>query len=117
MVSLLSNLVNTLAEGIYKIKCKYGYNDQKCETYGITYKDCDCFLEYANFKDDLIEYKCLCCNKHYQKKFDENLKKQIFSTYKFSNHNINKFTLLLRVYPCEYMDDWEKFSETSLPVK
>ena len=21
------------------------------------------FLEYTNFKDDLIEYKCLCCNK------------------------------------------------------
>ena len=49
--------------------------------------------------------------------FDEQLKKRIFSTYKFSNHNINKFTLLLRVYPYEYMDDYEKFSETSLPVK
>ena len=21
------------------------------------------------------------------------------------------------VYPCEYMDDWEKFNETSLPEK
>ena len=28
-----------------------------------------------NFKDDLIEYKCLCCIKNYQKKFDEQLKK------------------------------------------
>ena len=25
----------------------------------IKYKYCDCFLEYTNFKDDLIEYKCL----------------------------------------------------------
>ena len=28
-------------------------------------------LEYANFKDDLIEYKCLCCNKSYQHEFDK----------------------------------------------
>ena len=48
------------------------------------------------FKDDLIEYKCFCCNKDYQKKFDEKLKEQFFNTYKFSNHDINKFTLLLR---------------------
>ena len=37
---------------------------------------CDCFLEYANFKDDLIEHKCLCYNKKYQEKFGEKLKKQ-----------------------------------------
>ena len=23
----------------------------------------DCFLEYTTFKGDLIEYKCLCCDK------------------------------------------------------
>ena len=28
----------------------------------------DCFLEYTNFRDKLIEYKCLCCNKNYQPK-------------------------------------------------
>ena len=33
MASSLPNLVNNLAEGIYKIKCKYGHDDQKCETY------------------------------------------------------------------------------------
>ena len=32
------------------------------------YKDYDCFIEYANLKDELIEYKLLCCNKNYQKK-------------------------------------------------
>ena len=32
-----------------------------------------CFYEYTDFKDDLIEYKCLCCNKHYQHSFDEKL--------------------------------------------
>ena len=47
------------------------------------------------------------------------MKERFFNTSKFSNHNINKFILLLRkgVYPYEYMDDWEKFNETSLPGK
>ena len=31
--------------------------DKKYETCGNTYEVCNCFLEYTNFKDDLIEYK------------------------------------------------------------
>ena len=40
-------------------------------------------------------------------------------TYKFSNHDVNKFILFFwkGVYPYEHMDDWVKFSETSLPAK
>ena len=53
----------------------------------------------------LIEYRCSCCNKNYQKKFGENLKKRFCNKYKFSSHNISKFI-------CKYMDDWGKFSET-----
>ena len=88
-----------------------GHDDKKCGTYGIKYKYCDCFLEYTNFNDDLIQYKCLCCNKK--------LKEQFFNTYKFSNRDSNKFILLLSkdVYPYEYMNYWEKFNETSLPEK
>ena len=74
MGSLLSNLVNNLPEGIHKIKCKHRHDDKKCEIFRIKYKYCDCFLEYKNLKDNLIEYKCLCCNKNYQQKFDEKLK-------------------------------------------
>ena len=37
-------------------------------------KDCDCFLEYASVKDDLIKYKCLSCNKSYSNKLNEELK-------------------------------------------
>ena len=70
MASSLSNLVNNLSERIHKIKCKYEHDDKKCESWGITYEVCDWFLEYTNFKDDLIKYKCLCCNKNYQQKFD-----------------------------------------------
>ena len=75
MASSLSNLVNNPSEGIHRIKCKYGRGNKKCETCGIKCKDCSCFLKYTHFKDDLIEYKCLCCNKNYQRKFDEKLRK------------------------------------------
>ena len=44
-------------------------------------KYCNCLLEYINYKDDSIEYKCLCCNKNYQKKFDGKLKEQFFKGY------------------------------------
>ena len=75
MTSSLSNLVNNLSEGIHRIKCKYRHDYKKCETSGIKYKYCDCFLEHTNFKDDLIEYKCLfCCNKNYKHNLDEKLR-------------------------------------------
>ena len=119
MASLLLSLANNIAEGIHKIQCKYGHNDKKWQTCGIKNKYYNCFLDYKSFKNDLIEYKCLCCSKNYQKKFDVKLKERFFNTCKFSNHDMNKFILLLRkgVYPYEFMDDWEKFNETSLPEK
>ena len=72
----------------------------------MTYKYCDCFLEYTN---DLIEYKCLLCNNNCQRKFDKKLKERFFNTYKFSNQDNNKFILLLRkgVGPYQYIDDCE----------
>ena len=57
MSSLLSNLVDNLAEGIHKIKCK----------------DCDCFIEFEIVKDNLIKHKCLSCNNYYSNKADEKL--------------------------------------------
>ena len=85
MAGSLSNLIDNLAEGIHKIKCK----------------DCDCFLEYERVKDNLIKYKRLSCNKDYSNKLNEPLKKGFKSKFKFSNNDINKFILLLRkgVYP------------------
>ena len=87
MASSLSNLVDNLAEGIHKIKCK----------------DCDCFLEHESVKGNLIKYKCFSCNKDYSNKLDEKLKKKFKNTFKFSNNDINEFILLLRksVYPYE----------------
>ena len=61
----------------------------------------------------------MCCHKNYQHKFNEKLKGGLFNTYKFSNSNSNEFVLLLLKvdYLYEYLDDWEKSNETSLPEK
>ena len=65
MVSSSSNRVNNLTEGIHEIKCK----------------DCDCFLEYENGKDNLIIYKSLSCV--IQKNLMKNLKRnsRIYSSF------------------------------------
>ena len=55
MTTSLSNLVDNLAEEIYKIKCEYS----------------DGFLQYQSVKDNLIKYKCLFCNKDYSNKINE----------------------------------------------
>ena len=103
MTTSLSKLVDNLVKAIYKIKCK----------------DCDCFLEYDSAKDDLINERCLSCNKDYSKKLNEELKNKFKNTFKFSNNYVNEFILLLRkgIYPYEHVDDWEKFNETTLPEK
>ena len=75
MASSLSNLVDNLAEGIHKIKCK----------------DCNCFLEYESVKNNLSKYKCLSCNRENLNKTDEKLKKQSKNPFKFSNNDISKF--------------------------
>ena len=40
-------------------------------------------------------------------------------TYRLSNNDNNKFIHLLRksVYPYEYIDDWNRFNENTLPSK
>ena len=66
----------------------------------------------------MIKDKRLSCNKDYSNKNDEELKKWFKNTFQFSN-DIKKFILLWRkgVSLYEYMDDWEKFKETTLPEK
>ena len=80
MTTSLLRIVDNLAQGIRKTKCK----------------DCDCFLEYESVKDDLIKYKCLSCNKDYSNKLDGELKKKFKNTFKVSNKDINKFILSKR---------------------
>ena len=101
--SSLSNLVGNLAEGIHKIKCK----------------NCRCFLEYESVKYNLIKYEWLSCSKDYSNKLDEEWTKKFKNTFKISNNDIGKFFFLFRedVSSYEYMDDWKKFNETTLPEK
>ena len=95
IASSLSTLVNNLSEGIPKIKCKYVYDDKKCKPCRIKHKYCNCFLEYINFKDDLIEYKCLYYYKNYQLKLEEELKERSFDINFLSTAIINLIFFLL----------------------
>ena len=99
----LSKFIENLSEGIHHNACV----------------DCKSCLDYIKTKNEKLIFKCFNCKTHYEKDFNKELIKRFASTYEFCNGNINKFILLLRkgVYPYEYMNNWERFNETSLPNK
>ena len=103
MSSLLSKLIDNLSEGLHNNKCL----------------DCESCLDYMKTKNEKLILKCFNCKQNYEKDFNKELIKRFASTYEFCNGNLNKFILLLRkgVYPYEYMDNWERFDETSLSNK
>ena len=103
MASSLSKLVDNLSEGIHNNKCS----------------DCGSNLDYINIKNEKLILECYNCKQRYKRKFNKEIIKKFASTCSFCNSNLNKFMLLLRkcVYLCEYMDNWERFNETSLPSK
>ena len=70
-------------------------------------------------EDEKLIFRCFSCKKNYKKDFNKELIKRFANTYEFCNGDLNKFVLLLRkgVYPYEYMDNWERFDETSFPIK
>ena len=103
MSSSLSKLVDNLSEDIHNNKCV----------------NCNSCLDYIKIKNEKLLLKCFNCNTYYKKKFNKDLIKKFKNTYSFCNNDLNKFILLLRkgVYPYEYVDNWERFNETSLPSK
>ena len=58
---------------VHKLKCEYGHDDKKVTLAENNISIKTVFLNTQTFKDDLAEYKFLCCKKSYQKKFDEKL--------------------------------------------
>ena len=103
MSTSLSKLVDNLSEGIHNNKCL----------------DCESCLDYIRTKNEKLILKCFNCKQYYEKYFNKELIKRFANTYEVCNKNLNKFVLLLRksVYPYEYMDNRERFNETSLPNK
>ena len=57
MASSLPHFVNNVSKVTYRIKCEHGHDDKKCETCGIRCTHCNSFLEYTNFKENLLDYK------------------------------------------------------------
>ena len=103
MSASLSNHVDNLSNVLHNDKCV----------------DCKSGLDYMIAKDDILIFRCCKCKMNYKIDFDKELINKFSSIYDFCKGDINKFILLLRkdVYPYEYMNSWNKFSETSLPDK
>ena len=72
----------------------------------------------TNLKGNLIEYKCLRCNKNCHQNFDEYFKKRFFNTCRFLPMiSLSLFYCCQKVHLYEYMIGWENFGEPSLPEK
>ena len=74
--------------------------------------------EFIGLKNNRLNYRCKEC-KGTSTKPISGLIERFLSIYQFCDGDLIKFVLLLRkgVYPYEYMDNWERFNETSLPPK
>ena len=103
MSTSLSKLVDNLSEGVHNNKCL----------------NCKSCLDYIKTKNKKLILKCFNCKTYYEKDFNIELIKRFGNTYELYNKKLNKFILLLGkgVYPYEYIYNWERFDETSLPNK
>ena len=69
--------------------------------------------------NEKLIFKCIDCEKEYEKDFKKELIERFANTYKFCDNDLDKFIMLLRkgVYPYEYMDGWDKCNEKIIPGK
>ena len=103
MSTSLSKLVDNLSEGLHNNRCV----------------ECKSCLDYLKTKNEKLILRSFSCKKNYEKDFNKELIERFANIYEFCNGNFNELILLLRkgVCPYEYMDNWERFNETSLPHK
>ena len=103
MATSLSKLVDNLTENVYNDKCD----------------KCKCNLCFVRAMNETLLFKCIDCEKEYEKGFNKELLERFSNTYEFCGNDLNKFLILLRkgTYPYEYMDGWNKFNEKALPGK
>ena len=103
MATSLSKLVDNLTDNIHNDKCI------KC-------KSNLCFVRAMN---ETLLFKCIDCDKDYEKELNNELIRRFANTYKFCDNDLDKFIMLLRkgVYPYEYIDEWDKFNEKVVPGK
>ena len=103
MATSLSKLVDNLTENVHNDKCD----------------KCKCNLCFVRAMNETLLFKCIDCEKEYEKGFNKELLERFSNTYEFCGNDLNKFLILLRkgTYPYEYMDGWNKFNEKALPGK
>ena len=87
-------LVNNISEGIHRIKCNFGHNDKKIETYGIKYKYRCC-----------LKYKYRYCLLLIHTNFPTNTTIRLF-------HCCKKVLIFMNIWTMR-----KKINETSLPKK
>ena len=80
MATSLSKLVDNLTDNIRNDKC------DKC-------KSNLCFVNAMNEK---LIFKCIDCEKEYEKEFKKELLERFANTYKFCDNDLNKLLILLR---------------------
>ena len=98
MMDSLDNITNNLSE---LNKCK------------------NCSEKCNNYKrhNNVLIYQCKKCNKKSYKSINTSIER-FNNTYAFYNNGLDKFLLLLRkgVYSYEYINSWNRFNETKLPL-
>ena len=113
MTSLLTNLGDNLAQGSKKLKVNMAMVRRNVKNVQLNTNIMSAFSNTQMLESVHVVTRIT------KKKSDEDLKKWFANTYKFSNHDIKTFILLLRkgVYPYESMDQREKFNERQLTEK
>ena len=108
MSASLSDLADNLSGIFYSIECKSCMEKIKINSEG-------CFV---GLKNSRLIYRCKDCKNEWKRPI-EGLIRKFPSIYQFCNGNLNKFILLVRngLYPYGYIDNWEKFDETTIRPK